>query len=207
MKKLLLLLLVCSFTTLGNQFTVSAGYGISSSAEAGSSIDVGSVGNALNLNVKYFVGSSDDVSFGPYIDYVGDSELIEDTSISSSILSYGIFASYKFPTNGFYFSGSIGLSSPSIDDGDLLTALEQLYVGLGADSASFNSSLDGGLSYILTAGYELEDNFAVEASYKRTSSTYKINGEISQSGISQSGNLLSEDITFSTITVGAAYTF
>ena len=202
MKKLLLLLLVCSFTTLGNQFTVSAGYGISSSAEAGSSIDVGSVGNALNLNVKYFVGSSDDVSFGPYIDYVGDSEWSEDALVSSSILSYGIFARYKFPTNGFYFSGSIGLSSPSINDGDLLTALEQSF-----DSASFNSSVDDGLSYILTAGYELQDNFAVEASYKHTSSVYNLYGETSISGITQSGNFLSEEITFSTLTVGAAYAF
>ena len=210
MKKLLLLLLVFSFTTFGNQYTVSAGYGISSSATASGSLDSGGVGNALNLNAKYLVGSSlNDISYGPYIDYVGASDWggDESFSVSSSILSYGIFAKYKHPENGYYFSGSIGLSSPSVDDGDFLTTLEQMYLALGADSASFNSSIDGGFSYILTAGYELQDNFAIEANYKVNSASYVVVGTVTSFGTTQTANLISGEISFSTITVGASYTF
>ena len=155
MKKLLLLFLVAlSLNSVAGQFSVNAGYGLSSSYSVDSYNDTED--GAINAGLKYAFQATDAFAYGPYLDYIGETDILDT---SATAISYGAFGRYSFD-NGLYLTGSLGLSSVDFDESYLST------------SNGFNTAF--------AIGYNVNSNIALEANYKAIS--YDVDVDLGDSG-------------------------
>ena len=178
MKKLLLILAIFSLSAVANPFSVSVGYETGGKFElkSGSSQITGNLSNVPYLALKYQLGNIDSFTFGSYLDYSFETSYDNSDIFKSSALSYGIYSKYLINKN-IYILGSIGLNFINMDLDALDDATESFYAEEdedeffgedGYDTIRSSHSINNSFNTLLGIGYNVNQSFSFEATYKAT---------------------------------------
>mgnify|MGYP001189621841 CR=1 FL=1 len=127
--------------------------------------------------------------------------------IKTSLLSYGFYATIHHPQNGLYFTASVGLNRPFIDDSYLISHHENGLENANATNINVSSSNAGGQLYLISLGYEIDSSLSIEGTYKYSRFSYSVAANYITNGNDASRDIASETFNLSIFTLGAAYSF
>ena len=205
----LMFIFFISSVSFADDFTISGRYGVLSQFKYDSK-SYESIDNSFHINGRYQIIHHKSIRFGSFLDYASETLLpvyLASTSIRTSLLSYGLFATLHHAQSGLYITASVGLNRPLIDDSYLISLHENGLKNANSTNIDVSSSIVGGRSYLVFMGYEIDSSLSIEGSYKYSTFSYSVTANYITNGNDASRDIASETFNLSVFTLGPAYSF
>ena len=172
MKKIVLILTICTFSISMAQIKVAMDIG-GSAKLSGSGVEMtGSAKSGFTLGYDHVLGGSDALSYGAGLEYQLSREAeIDFIIITIPMGKFGFTSLHGFVNYGFgekhYVGFKVGYALMLSGDDEFSSDTESTVDGSGTTITTTTTyDLKGGIGYGFHYGYNINDNMAVELGYK-----------------------------------------